>query len=316
MKYRNLTSTLLCALSVVTSHAEEGGTGHYMPGSMSSFMDGVPPTETFIARYNFLSWNAEVSSNRVLPIAGLITGGADIDSVANGLTMLWRPSWGEINDCWSYAMSATVPFVDLDISANVITSSGTVRRSDSISGIGDIVLMPVMLNQNFNPDFNINYRLGVYAPTGRYEVGRLANTGKNYWTLEPTVGFMYFGQKNGREASLFAGYDYNFENSDTNYKTGGQVHLDGTLAQHFPLWGGLAGVGINGYWYEQITGDSGAGANLGDFEARTTGIGPAISYVGKIGDMDFLAELKWLHELDVENRPEGDFVWLKFIAKF
>ena len=103
-----------------------------------------------------------------------------------------------------------------------------------------VVLMPVLLNQNFSPDFNINYRLGAYAPTGSYEVGRLANTGKNFWTIEPTVGFMYAGQQNGRAASVFLGADYNFENEDTHYQSGTQMHIDGTLAQHFPLWGGLA----------------------------------------------------------------------------
>ena len=83
-----------------------------------------------------------------------------------------------------------------------------------------IVLMPLMLNYNVNPDFNVNVRLGFYAPTGNYEVGRLANTGKNFWTIEPVLGLMYFGQKNGIEASAFVGADFNTENEDTNYKSG------------------------------------------------------------------------------------------------
>lgn len=314
MKSRFLFSLLVLLPAVL--HAEEGGTGHYLPGSMSSFVDGVPPDETFIARYNFVMWDASVGANRKLPVAGLLTGGADITSYANGLTLLWRPPFGEINDCWSYAMSMTIPYVDLDIDANVLTPLGTVRRSDSISGIGDTVLMPVMLNQNLSPDFNINYRLGIYAPTGRYEVGRLANTGKNYWTIEPTVGFMYFGQKIGLEASAFLGADFNFENPDTDYRSGTQLHLDGILAQHFPLWGGLAGVGVNGYWYEQVEGDSGAGANLGDFKGRTAGLGPVLSYASKLGDVDLIAELKWLHESETKSRPEGDYIWFKLVAKF
>jgi len=309
-------ATLLISLAFISAQAEEGGSGHYQPGSISSFMDGVAAEETFLLRYNFLSWQADVDANRILPIAGLLTAGADVDSVAHGLTVFWRPSWGTINECWSYAMSATLPYVDLDITADVITPLGTITRSTGIQGIGDAVLMPVMLNQKVNDDFNVNYRLGVYAPTGRYQLGRLANTGKNYWTIEPAVGFMYFGQKNGREASIFVGMDYNFENPDTNYKTGMQVHVDGTLAQHFPLWGGLAGIGVSGFWYEQIVGDSGRGATLGDFKARTTGIGPAISYVATMGNTEVLAELKWLHEFNTKNRPSGDFIWFKLATKF
>jgi hypothetical protein len=307
---------IIIAVAPLFAKAEEGGSGHYLPGAMSSFVDGVPLEETFIARYNFVNWDASVSAARQIPIANLVTAGADIESYANGLSLLWRPPFGTINDCWSYAMSATIPYVDLDITADILTNGIAVNRTDSISGIGDIVLMPVMLNQNINPDFNINYRLGVYAPTGRYEVGRLANTGKNFWTIEPTVGFMYFGQKNGREASVFLGGDYNFENTDTNYQSGIQLHVDGTLAQHFPLWGGLAGVGVNAYWYEQVEGDSGSGATLGDFKARTAGLGPVISYASKIGDVDVIGELKWLHEMETKLRPEGDFIWFKLVAKF
>ena len=307
---------LIITVASLLAKAEEGGSGHYLPGAMASFVDGVPLEKTFIARYNFVSWNASASASRQIPIANLVTAGADIESYANGLSLLWRPPFGEINDCWSYAMSATIPYVNLDITADVITKGIAINRSDSISGIGDIVLMPVMLNQNIDPDFNINYRLGVYAPTGRYEVGRLANTGKNFWTIEPTVGFMYFGQKNGREASIFLGGDYNFENPDTDYQSGVQLHVDGTLAQHFPLWGGLAGVGVNGYWYEQVEGDSGSGAILGDFKARTAGLGPVISYASKIGDVELIGELKWLHEMETKLRPSGDFIWFKLVAKF
>ena len=55
--------------------------------------------------------------------------------------------------------------------------------------------MPLMLNYTVNPDVNVNVRVAAYAPTGRYQVGRLANTGKNFWTIEPTIGLIYFGKK-------------------------------------------------------------------------------------------------------------------------
>ncbi len=209
----------------------------------------------------------------------------------------------------------------MDVSANVLaTAPGggqiTVKRSDSQSGLGDLVLIPVMLNYNVDPDFNVNFRVVAYAPTGDYEVGRLANTGKNFWSTSPTLALMYLGQKNGREASLFIGADFNEENSDTNYKSGTQFHLDGTLAQHFPAFGGLASVGVSAFYYKQVTADSGDGATLGDFEGKSVGIGPVVSYASKIATHDIVAELKWLHETDTEKRLEGDIVWFKFVYKF
>ena len=298
-----------------TLHAEEGGSGHYLPGSMSSFVDGVPPTETFIARYNLVYYNGDVGVTESLPIAGLSTVGASATSWANGITLLWRPPV-EIGERWSYAMSATIPLLTMEVTADVVTAGPTVRRTDSLTALGDIVLMPLMLNYHINTNLNLNFRVGGYAPTGDYEVGRLANTGKNFWTVEPTLGLMYFGQQNGIEASVFFGADFNTENPDTDYHSGTQLHVDGTLAQHLPLFGGLAGIGINGYWYEQVEGDSGSGATFGDFRGRTAGFGPVLSHAFKIGSVDMIAEAKWLHEFETRNRLQGDIVWFKLVAKF
>jgi hypothetical protein len=312
-----IVGALTCANA---SFAEEGGSGHYLPGSMASFIDGVPSTETFLTRLNVIDYDGSVGGNVRVPIGGLSTLGADAKSRGYGLTILWRPPI-DMGEKWSYAMSATIPILTMDVSANVLTTGPgggpiTVKRSDSQSGVGDLVLIPLMLNYNVDRDFNVNFRVAAYAPTGDYEVGRLANTGKNFWTAEPTLALMYLGQKNGREASLFVGADFNEENSDTNYKSGTQFHLDGTLAQHFPAFGGLAGVGVSAYYYKQVTGDSGDGATLGDFEAKTVGIGPVISYTSKLASHDVVAEFKWLHETDTEKRLEGDILWLKVVFKF
>ena len=43
---------LLLALLPGVAMAEEGGSGHFLPGSMGSFTDGVPLKETFIMRAN------------------------------------------------------------------------------------------------------------------------------------------------------------------------------------------------------------------------------------------------------------------------
>ena len=152
---------------------------------MASVADAVAPKEALVARVNLVHYSGSVGLQQPLPIAGVSTVGADASSWALGLTVFWRPPV-EIGEGWSYAMSATLPYVWMDVSANVSAGPATVVRSSSTDGLGDIVLMPLMLNQNISPDFNINYRVGAYAPTGSYEVGRLANTGKNFWTIELT----------------------------------------------------------------------------------------------------------------------------------
>ncbi len=302
-----------------TGFAEEGGSGHYLPGAMASFIDGVPLKETFLTRINVVNYDGSVGGNVRVPIGGLTTLGRMRSrrvTVSRSVASACRTGREvELRD------ERHLPVVAMDVSANVlVTAPGggqiTVKRSDSQSGLGDLVLIPLMLNYSVDPDFNVNFRVVAYAPTGDYEVGRLANTGKNFWSTSPTLALMYLGQKNGREASLFIGADFNEENSDTNYKSGTQFHLDGTLAQHFPAFGGLASVGVSAFYYKQVTADSGDGATLGDFEGKSVGIGPVVSYAGKIATHDIVAELKWLHETDTEKRLEGDIVWFKLVYKF
>jgi hypothetical protein len=315
----------LCIAAVIAAIAgnalaEEGGSGHYQVGSMSSFADGVSPSPALIPRLNVVHYSGDFSRGQPLPIAGITAVNISAEATALGFGVAWVPQWGVLNDTWTYQMSITVPLVMPDVKGDVPiqTQQGTVtlRRSDSISALGDIVLLPLMLNQNVSPDFNINYRLGFYAPTGSYQAGRLANAGKNYWTVEPTVGFMYLGQKNGREASVFVGADFNQENPDTHYKTGTQAHVDATFAQHLPLGKGLAGIGLTAYWYEQLAGDSGSGATFGDFKGKTNGIGPVLSYVSQVGGHKLLSEFRWMHEYSVEKRMSGDTLFLKVEAFF
>ncbi len=300
--------------------AEEGGSGHYLPGSMSDFIDGVPAEETFLVRLNTIYYSGSAGITRPLPFAGLTTVGAQASSFGLGLSVLWRPPL-EIGDGWSYAMGATIPFLRMDVSANVSTTfangaSVGVGRSSNTDALGDILLFPVMLNYKVNPDFNVNFRVGIYAPTGDYELGRLSNTGKNFWTVEPILGLAYFGQKNGIEVSAYLGSDFNTENNATQYASGTQLHIDGTVAQHFPWLGGVVGAGVSAYDYRQVTGDSGTGATLGPFLGGSIGLGPVVSYIGKIGTHDTIWELKWLHEVQTEDRLQGNLFWLKAVYKF
>jgi hypothetical protein len=310
-----LFAVIVIALLPGFAMAEEGGSGHYLPGSMASFVDGVPLKETFITRLNIIHYNGSVGVTKPLPFVGKTAIGADASLWGVGLSALWRPSLN-LGERWSYAMSMTIPFLFMDVSANAVIPAGSIARSSSTNALGDIVLMPLMLNYNVNPDFNLNVRVGAYAPTGNYEVGRLANTGKNFWTVEPILALMYFGQNNGIEASVFVGSDFNTENKDTNYKSGTQFHADGTLAQHFPWLGGLTGAGVSGYYYQQATGDSGTGATLGNFKGQSVGVGPVVSHLTKIGVHDIIMEIKWLREVETENRLKGDIVWLKAVYKF
>lgn len=73
-------------------------------------------------------------------------------------------------------------------------------------------------------------------------------------------------------------------------------------------------VGVQGYFYQQVTGDSGQGAQfVGDFKGRVIAIGPAIDFSFALGKTHVAGNLRYFHEFDVENRLEGDAGYLNFV---
>ena len=293
-----------------------------MPGSTASFVDAFPGKPGGLVLFNYATYyDADAAPTAQLPQGGLLTVGLNAKVISDTVLAIYQTEWNVLGG--GIAFGAAFPFVWLDVAAQAQrTDPGGVqgplyKADDSASGLGDITLIPVMIGwTNLLTDLTVDVRLSIFAPTGDYDSQQLANLGKNYWTFEPGIMASWLSSKIGTEATLFAGIDFNTRNNDIDYQTGTSLHFDGTLAQHLPLLGGLAGIGVSGFYYQQLTGDSGSRALLGDFKAKTTGIGPVLSYVRDVKSAQLLAELKWLREMDVENRLEGDYVWLKLGVLF
>ncbi len=94
----------------------------------------------------------------------------------------------------------------------------------------------------------------IYAPTGEYETGRLANPGLNYWTFDPTAGVSYNNDKNGLNAALHLGLSFNTENHDTDYQSGTLFHLEASAQQLLPVGPGFLGVGAEAFYLQQVSG--------------------------------------------------------------
>jgi hypothetical protein len=212
-------------------------------------------------------------------------------------------------------MAAFLPYGSLDISANAQLAGHTIRRHNSVSGLGDLTVVPVMLAWKTG-DWQIDALMPVYTPTGDYQQGRLGNTGLNYWTFDPIMGVAYMNKKSGFNAMLHVGYGMNTENTATHYKSGSVLHFDAGLQQILPVGSGYMTIGAEGFYFDQVTTDSGSGAVLGDFKGMTSGLGPVLGYIQPLGTQSVALELKWLAELDTKNRLEGDYIWLRAAYKF
>ena len=69
-------------------------------------------------------------------------------------------------------------------------------------------------------------------------------------------------------------------------------------------------AGVVGYVYFQLSGDSGDGAVLGDFESSVVGVGPQAGWSFDVGGSEWYVELRGYVDLAAEHRPQGWDAWL------
>ena len=288
--------------------AEEGGAGHVAPGGVATFIDVAPNRAGWVLEPIYTHYDGSLSRTRDIPIGGLKSLGLDVDLDVLTLGALYTVDdllWGA-----HYSFGVFAPYTWMEVSGNV--NDFEVR--DTVQGVGDLTLIPMMLAWT-DEAWQYSASLSVYAPTGDYNAGDLANLGLNYWTADPVVNVAYSNPETGFNFNAFMGVTFNSENSATDYKSGSMFHLEGSIQQLLPVGPGYLALGVDAFYFEQVSGDSGSGAKR-DFKGRTKGIGPVIGYVLPVGTDNWVFEAKWLPESNVENRLEGDYVWVKVVYQF
>ena len=308
-----LVAAMLSVLAAASplANAGEGGTSHIMPGANATLVDLPPTSPGGFFKPMYINYRGDASAT-IPTAAGVVANlNADADTlVLGGGYSLEQTVLGGAH----YSVAAFLPYTWLSISGNSAARGG-IGIQNSVSGLGDLTVAPVMLAWKAD-NWQYDFLMPVYAPTGSYETGRLGNTGLNYWTFDPIVGVAYSNAKSGFNAAAHLGYAMNTENNATHYKSGNILHLDTAVQQIIPLGSGFANIGAEAWYFQQVTCDSGSGATLGCFKGRTAGIGPVLGYIQPIGAEKLLFELKWLPELDTKYRLQGDYVWLKMVYTF
>jgi hypothetical protein len=209
--------------------------------------------------------------------------------------------YGNNDTSLNASATATTDIPPLSITRSVALQQDT-------SGFTDLI---PMFTDRWNAGVN-NYMVYITGdiPVGLYSSSNLANIGIGHGAIDGGVGYTYFDPKTGHEFSAVAGLTGNFENHATNYTNGLDFHLDWGASQFLTK---QLQVGLVGYFYEQLTGDSGCAPVLCPFESRVIGIGPQIGYIFPVAGMQGYVNLKGYGEFANENRPAGWNVWLTFV---
>lgn len=268
--------------------ATENGASTYPLGADTFFAGALPPPGTYMLGYyqnyhasKFVDQNGDSS----IPDFGL-----------NVNVYVPRLVWVTDKTVFSgnLAFHIIQPLVDIRASA--------AGHTDSKFGFGDTNLATAIGWHHGSHNYTTG--LEVTVPVGSYDKNKMANSGNNYSTIRPMIGYSYLDPH--WDASTKITYNYNTENNDTNYKSGQFFAGDYNLSYRvFPNFA----IGIQGYALKQVTGDKFNGDDIG-FKGQVFGIGPGILYKGRKG---WSIEARYITETAVENRPKGDVAWLRLV---
>ncbi|KMT52683.1 hypothetical protein ACR52_26015 [Pseudomonas fildesensis] len=283
--------TVGCALAFCLpgAQATEGGGSSYPMGA-ENYMTGAMPPPGFYTQIFAESYRADrLLDNRGKSALDDFHLRADVIAPR----LIWVTEQKVLDG--DLAFHLNVPLVDLRVDVN--------GQHQKKTGMGDIIFGPA-LGYHYSDKFHAIYALDVFAPTGRYDRGDLANIGRNYWAFEPIAAFSYVDPA-GVNADIKVMYDFNLRNRATDYRSGQELHADYSLG-----WGFDNGwvVGVGGYVYRQTTDDRQDGARVEDNRGRAFAIGPSIKFAS---DSGWFVTAKWQKESEVRNRPEGEAYWVK-----
>lgn len=288
--------------------ADDGGISFWLPGQFGA-LAAVPTAPGLSLPFMYYHAKASEGASKPFPRGGRTTLGVD----ATADLLFGGPSYTFSNPLLgaqaSLSAIAAVGRSDIGVDAELTGPRGRTfsgGTDDSLKGGSDLYLLG-SLKWNHGVHNFMAYSMG-NLPVGAYDPDRLVNLGLGHASLDAGGGYTYFDKKN--EFSAVAGATYNWENTDTHYKNGIDGHLDWSASRFVS---DETHLGLVGYFYHQVTGDSGSGATQGDFKSRVSAIGPQLGHFFKVGQQQWYASVKGYYEFDAKNRAEGWNTWLSVV---
>jgi hypothetical protein len=313
----------ILSTTVSVSLADESGTSFWLPGTYGS-LAAVPGTPGWavasVYYHTTVNAGADVAASREIQIGRFnpslnVSLNANLHASADLAILV--PSYVFATPVLGGQLAVQMGTIVGSTSANVngtLTASlppFALMRTDSIgdtmTGFGDLYPL-ASLKWNMGVNNFMTYITGD-IPVGNYSSTSLANLGLGHGAVDAGGGYTYLNPATGHEFSAVAGFTYNFKNTITQYQSGVDFHLDWGASQFLSK---QFFVGLVGYAYDQVSGDSGSGDRLGAFESRVFSVGPQLGYIFPVAGKQGFLGLKSYFEFGAKDRPEGWNTWLTF----
>lgn len=310
MKNLRIVLSAMVALALFSGSAFALGQPNVNLG-FTSFLDGAPPAGPGLYLSEYLQYYTadqinDESGDKIDSFEGV-----DVWVLMNQLIyqsdqpILFGGKWG---------LNVMLPIVSID--ADVLPDNG--------SGLGDLLIGPYL---QWDPIMGANgplmvnrIELQTIFPTGKYDSDDLLNPGSNHFSFNPYwSATVFLGPK--ATVSWRLHYLWNDKNDDFSFggampkdvdlEPGDAVHANFTAA--YEVLPKQLRLGINGYWYDQISDTKVDGDKRKDMEEKVFAIGPgAVWHFSQ----DTHLFLNAYFETDAESRPEGERYNMRFVHHF
>ncbi|MEJ5022734.1 transporter [Ochrobactrum vermis] len=284
----------------------EGGAGFYLLGSKGPAAAITPPPGVYFQN-DFYYYHGGLGGNKSLPTGGKLAVGVMGTAAVDIPTVMWVLP--ETVAGGYLGLGASLPFGWKKTEADVVLNGP--RFGEMSTGVRDTVFTigdPIVSGFLGWKTGNFHYQVGtmVNVPVGDYQDGEISNIAFHHWGADVFAAGTWLDPAIGLDISGVVGVTFNAENPATDYKTGNEFHFEWAAVQHFSK---TFDAGLVGYYYQQLSGDSGDGA-AGPFKGRVAAIGATIGWNFELSELPLSTRVKYFHEFAAENRAEGDAVIL------
>jgi hypothetical protein len=279
------------------ARAAESGAGAYILGIRGPGAGVTPPPGLFFSNQVYV-YNGKISGNLRFE-GGSLASQARVSPVVSIPTFLWVTPL-EVAGA-RIGVSVTAPYGQVEVNGRI----GPRGLKDQVLSFADPSVGLFVGAQAGQ----FHWQVGVtsFLPIGDYRRGALANISKNRGAFDVYGALTWLEPTFGLDVTNVVGVTLNTRNEATRYLTGNELHWEWALSKKFD--NGLS-VGAVGYVYQQLTGDRGPGALLGEFKGRAVAVGATVGYDFKAGPLPVSTRVRFYHEVETQNRLRGNAAFL------
>jgi hypothetical protein len=205
---------------------------------------------------------------------------------------------GKIADKMTWGVNAIIPVGHVSID-----------QGNSEFGLGDIGLSPfIFLYENPEKQIYLSFWEFVFFPTGSWDSDNFVNLGRDAWWFQHQLAFGWYPGKFGMDFNV--NYFMYLESDDGKFDEPDALELETVL--HYGITEKFR-IGLNAaYWYGLADAEF-DDVDIDDSKPTNFKLGANLMYTLQ---ENFLVNFRWMHDIDSESYPEGDWYYLRFVYVF